>query len=162
MAVVVSDTTPLHYLILIRQDSVLEKLYGRILVPPGVLQELGHTAAPPEVSVWSQSPPDWLTVQSPATIPPHFDTLDFGERQALALAKDIQAELVLPDDKLARRFTEREALKVKGTLGVIADAAKAGLLDFRKTMETLQRTTMRLEPQLARRIIEEFEKELNG
>ena len=162
MAVVVSDTTPLHYLILIRQDSVLEKLYGRIMVPPAVLQELGHAAAPPEVSTWSQSPPDWLTVQAPATIPPHFENLDFGERQALALAKEIHAELVLLDDKVARRFAEKEELKVKGTLGVIADAAKAGLLDFRKTVETLQRTTMRLEPHLARRIIEEFEKELNG
>ena len=101
-------------------------------------------------------------MQSPAAIPPHFENLDFGERQALALAKEIQAELVLLDDKVARRFAEREALKVKGTLGVIADAAKAGLLDFRKTVEILQRTTMRLEPQLVRRIIEEFEKELNG
>jgi predicted nucleic acid-binding protein len=42
MAVVVSDTTPLHYLILIGQDSILEKKYRRVLVPPAVLQELGH------------------------------------------------------------------------------------------------------------------------
>ncbi len=47
MAVVVSDTSPLHYLILIGRDSVLEKLYGQVIVPPAVLQELGHPAAPP-------------------------------------------------------------------------------------------------------------------
>jgi len=41
MAVVVSDTTPLHYLILIRQDSVLEKLYGRIMVPLRLKFRLG-------------------------------------------------------------------------------------------------------------------------
>jgi predicted nucleic acid-binding protein len=36
----VSDTTPLHYLILIGRDSILEKLYGQVIVPPAVLQEL--------------------------------------------------------------------------------------------------------------------------
>jgi len=157
MAVVVSDTTPLHYLILINQDSVLEKLYGQVIVPPAVLQELGHPAAPPAIFDWVKSPPAWLTVQSPASIPARFDNLDFGERQALALAKEIQADFVLLDDKVARRFAESEALKVKGTLGIVADAAKAGLLNFRATVETLQRTTMHLEPQLAERIIAEYE-----
>ena len=50
MAVVVSDTSPLQYLILIGRDSVLEKLYGQVIVPPAVLQELGHPAAPPAIS----------------------------------------------------------------------------------------------------------------
>ena len=158
MAVVVSDTTPLHYLILIGQDSVLEKLYGQVIVPPAVLQELGHPAAPPAISEWAKSPPAWLTVQSPALIPPRFDNLDLGERQALVLAKEIHADFVLLDDKVARRFAESEALKVKGTLGIVADAAKAGLLNFRETVETLQRTTMHMEPQLAERIIAEYEK----
>ena len=160
MAVVVSDTSPLHYLILIGRDSVLEKLYGQVIVPPAVLQELGHPAAPPAVSAWAKSPPAWLKVQSPAFIPPRFDNLDFGERQALALAKEIHADFVLLDDKVARRFAESESLKVKGTLGIVADAAKAGLLDFRATVETLQRSTMHLEPQLAERIIAEFERGL--
>ncbi len=160
MAVVVSDTSPLHYLILIGRHSVLEKLYGQVIVPPAVLHELGHPAAPPAVSAWAKSPPTWLTVQSPASIPPRFDHLDFGERQALALAKEIQADFVLLDDKVARRFAESEALKVKGTLGIVADAAKAGLLDFRATVETLQRSSMHLEPQLAERIIAEFERGL--
>jgi predicted nucleic acid-binding protein len=160
MAVVVSDTTPLHYLILIGRDSVLEKLYRQVIVPPAVLQELGHPATPPAISEWAKSPPAWLTVQSPALIPTRFDNLDLGERQALALAKEIHADFVLLDDKVARRFAESEALKVKGTLGIVADAAKAGLLNFRETVETLQRTTIHLEPQLAERIIAEYEKGL--
>jgi len=162
MAVVVSDTTPLHYLILLGQDSILQKLFERVIVPPAVLEELGHPAAPPAVSAWAKSRPDWVTVQSPAFIPTRFDNLDFGERQALALAKEIQADFVLLDDKVARRFAEREALQVKGTLGIVADAAKAGLLNFRETVETLQQTTMHLEPHLAERIIAEYEKRPGG
>jgi len=90
-------------------------------------------------------------------IPAHFNNLDFGERQALALAKEIQADLVLLDDKVARRFAESEALKVKGTLGIVADAARAGLLDFRQTVRALQTTKMYLEPNFAERIIAEYE-----
>jgi predicted nucleic acid-binding protein len=160
MSVVVSDTTPLHYLVLIGRDSILQKLYGEIIAPPAVLKELGHLSAPPEVSSWVKSPPAWLTVRSPASIPEGFDHLDFGEQQALALAKEIHADLVLLDDKVARRFAEQVSLKVKGTLGVVADAARAGLLDFRETVELLQRTTMHIDPKLAQRIIEEYEKGL--
>jgi hypothetical protein len=118
-------------------------------VPPAVLQELGHPAAPPAISAWIKSPPAWLSVQSPASIPPRFDNLDFGERQALALAKEIHADFVLLDDRVARRFAESEALKVKGTLGVVADAAKAGLLNFRATVEILPQSTMHLDAKLA-------------
>jgi predicted nucleic acid-binding protein len=158
MAVVVSDTTPLHYLILIGRESVLEKLYRQVVVPPAVLQELAHPAAPAVISAWAKSPPAWLTVQAPAVIPPRYDNLDFGERQALALAKEIHADFVLLDDKVARRFAESEALKVKGTLGIVADAAKAGLLNFQATVETLQQSTMHLDAKLAQRLIEEYEK----
>ena len=137
---------------------MLEKLYQQVLVPPAVVQELRHPAAPPAISAWVKSPPAWLTVQSPASVPARFDNLDFGEQQALALAKEIHADFVLLDDRVARRFAENEALKVKGTLGIVADAAKAGLLNFRATVETLRRSTMHLDAKLAQRIIEEYEK----
>ena len=160
MAVVVSDSTPLHYLVLVGHDSVLQKLYGEILVPPAVLQELSHPSAPPVISTWAKSPPAWLTVRGPQSLPSGFDDLDYGERQALALAKEIHAELVLLDDKVARRRAEQESLKVKGTLGVVSDAAKAGLLNFRETVEMLRRTSMHMDPKLVERIIEEHEKDL--
>ena len=158
MAVVISDTTPLHYLILIGQEGILQKLYGEIMAPPAVLQELGHSSAPKEISSWAKSPPTWLIIRAPIIVPPSFDFLDAGERQALALAKEIQADLVLLDDKVARRFAEQASLKVKKTLGVVADAAKIGLVNFRGTVERLQRTSMHLDAKLAQQIIEEFEK----
>jgi predicted nucleic acid-binding protein len=158
MAVVVSDATPLHYLILISRDGILERLYGRVIVPPAVLDELGHGAAPFEVSNWVKAPPAWLTVKAPSAIPRDFETLDLGERQALALAREIQADLVLLDDKVARRFAEKISLRAKGTLGILAQAARLGLLDFRATVGDLQRTSMHLDPKLAQRMVEEFEK----
>jgi len=38
--IVVSDTSPLHYLVLIRCEHVLPRLFGRVLAPPGVITEL--------------------------------------------------------------------------------------------------------------------------
>lgn len=85
--------------------------------------------------------------------------MDLGERQALVLAREIHADLVLLDDKVARRRAEQESLKVKGTLGVVADAAKAGLLNFRETVELLRRTSMHMDPKLVQRVVEEYEKD---
>lgn len=158
MAVVVSDTTPLHYLILVGRESILEKLYGKVIVPPAVLTELGHASAPVQISKWATNPPAWVTVAEPELIPTEFDGLDFGERQALALAKQIKADLVLLDDKVARRVAQRELMRVKGTLGIVADAARANLLDFRETVEQLQRTSMHLDQDVVEEVIREYQR----
>jgi predicted nucleic acid-binding protein len=162
MEVVVSDTTPLHYLILIGREFILEKLYGSIIVPPAVLAELTNSSAPARISTWAARPPNWVSVATPRCIPARFDSLDMGERQALALAKETMAGWILLDDKVARRFAEREKLKVKGTLGIVADAARANLLDFARTVEDLQRTSMHLDPDLVIEMIRQYERGIRG
>ena len=161
MAVVVSDTTPLHYLILVGRESILENLYGKVFIPPGVLTELGHSSAPVQISTWAANPPAWVTVATPDAIPSRYDGLDFGERQALALAVEIKADLVLLDDKVARRAAQRDLMRVKGTLGIVADAARAGLLDFVETVEALQRTSMHLDQEFVREIVQEYKRSRN-
>jgi predicted nucleic acid-binding protein len=161
MVVVVSDTTPLHYLILVGQESALEKLYERVFVPAGVLAELGHASAPLQISNWAAKPPAWVIVATPGPIPGRYEGLGFGERQALALAAEIKANLVLLDDKVARRVAQRELMNVKGTLGIVADAARANLLDFVETVEALQRTSMHLDQGFVRQIVEEYKRSKN-
>ncbi len=158
MAVVVSDTTPLHYLILLGRETILQELYGRVFIPPAVLQELCHAAAPVKISNWATHPPAWVTVATPGSVSGRFDGLDFGEQQALALAQEIHADLVLLDDKVARRVALRELMHVKGTLGVVAAAANANLLDFVQTVEELQRTTMHLDQDMVDEVIREYKR----
>jgi predicted nucleic acid-binding protein len=55
--IVVSDTSPLNYLVLIGADQVLPSLFGQVLTPPEVLVEMQHAKAPPQVSAWAQQPP---------------------------------------------------------------------------------------------------------
>ncbi len=58
--IVVSDTTPLNYLILIGQIDLLPRLYGQVIVPTTVVHELKHLRAPESVRSWMASPhPGW-------------------------------------------------------------------------------------------------------
>jgi len=97
-------------------------------------------------------------VAKPGSIPTRYDNLDFGERQALALAMEIHADLVLLDDKVARRVALKDSMNVKGTLGIVADAAKANLLDFVETVEQLQRTSMHLDQDVVDEVIREYKR----
>lgn len=50
--IVVADTSPLNYLILIGEANLLYELYGRVLIPEAVFSELAHPIAPPAVVDW--------------------------------------------------------------------------------------------------------------
>ena len=60
--VVVADTSPVNYLVLIGQIEILPRLYARIAIPSAVLGELRHPVAPEPVRDWSAHPPGWLEV----------------------------------------------------------------------------------------------------
>jgi predicted nucleic acid-binding protein len=81
--IVVSDTTPLNYLVLIGADHVLPSLFGRVVVPAAVLAEMQHAKAPPAVSAWAQQPPAWVEIQAPQ-VQPQFTGLGLGESAAIA------------------------------------------------------------------------------
>jgi predicted nucleic acid-binding protein len=61
--IVVADTSPLNYLILMGKADVLPAIYGRVLTPNAVLVELRHPGAPAAVLAWSATPPAWLEIQ---------------------------------------------------------------------------------------------------
>ena len=65
MSLVVSDSGPIHYLVLCEVIEVIPKLYGRLVIPTAVVQELIHAHAPPTVSQWIRAIPPWASVQSP-------------------------------------------------------------------------------------------------
>src|ERR1700687_212704 len=99
MTVVIADTSPLNYLILIEAIDLLPGLYGRIIIPAEVLNELIDDGAPRRVSGWAMRPPEWLEVR---TSPPGNDSalslLDQGERCAILLAQSEAHVLLLIDD----------------------------------------------------------------
>ena len=84
MPAIVSDTTPLNYLVLIEAVQLLPRLYQRVLIPPDVRDELTRPKAPETVRLWMAHSPSWLEVVTPALPPdPALSHLDDGETQLL-------------------------------------------------------------------------------
>ena len=67
--IVVADTSPLNYLILIGEADLLHRLYSRVLIPQGVLSELRHPRTPSAVVEWVNHRPAWLEVRQ-VVVPP--------------------------------------------------------------------------------------------
>jgi predicted nucleic acid-binding protein len=151
--IVVADTSPLNYLILIEQVQVLEVLFHQVIIPPAVQNELLSLDAPVPVRKWMESPPTWLEVRSP--IPTHLDSviLGAGESEAIALAEQLGVELIMMDESLGRNEALSRGLAVIGTLGVLRDAHRAGLLDFTGAVDRLRTTTFRISPQVIQTIL---------
>jgi predicted nucleic acid-binding protein len=151
----VSDTSPLNYLVLIDQINLLPQLYGRVLIPESVLDELSAIGTPQLVRNWATNLPDWIEV-SPAT--PTDDggltRLHAGERDAILLASSVHADAVLLDERRGRQEAENRGLKVIGTLGVLVDAHDRGLIDLRATIDALQQTSFHASPKLLASIVD--------
>lgn len=98
---------------LIGQIDLLRLLYARILVPPVVLAELKHPAAPKPVQDWAVTVPDWVEVLSPKSSLV-LGQLDLGESEAIALAAEVHADVVLMDEQAGRQEAVRRGLKVCG------------------------------------------------
>ena len=141
--VVVADTSPINYLVLIGQIDLLKQLYARILIPPAVLAELKHPVAPKPVRDWAGNAPNWVQVLSPKTSL-ILAQLDLGESEAIALASELHAEVVLIDEQAGRQEAVRRGLKVAGTLSVLDEADQAGLVVFDNVVSDLRKTSFRV------------------
>ena len=144
MRLIVADTTPLNYLILIHAAEFLPSLYHKVLIPVAVKVELAHPGAPNIVREWITRPPEWLDV---ATTAPPIDLglahLDAGEREAISLASELHSGLLLMDERDGVRVARQRGLKVVGTLAVLDLAAERGLLDLKTMFDRLHATSFR-------------------
>ena len=129
--IVIADTGPINYLVLICEIEVLPKLYNRILILPSVCGELQHARAPEAVRLWINQPPEWLHVRASSLTPDSHllkADIEVGERDAILLAQELTADELLMDDM-------------------------GGLLDFRDVLDRLRNTNFRIEKGLLDRLI---------
>jgi predicted nucleic acid-binding protein len=134
--IVVTDTTPLNYLILLDAAHVLPGLFGRVYAPSAVIRELAHPRSPESVRRWTDSLPEWLIVQEPTHIDPSL-RLGPGEAAAVALAEELKADWVLLDERKGSRRAESRGLRVAGTLTIIEEAGAKNFLDYIETRNRL-------------------------
>ena len=154
---VVSDAGPLHYLTLIARVDKLPALYGAAAMPESVASELSHDNTPAPVRAFMAARPPWLTIHSVSGTDADLDTLGRGERDAIFLASELHADLLLCDDLLARKLAIKRSLSVIGTLGILRDAAKQDLLDIRTALDQLRtHTNFRATDELYAAVLNEF------
>ena len=133
----------------IDQIQLLPALFGEIVVPEAVARELSDEGSPQIVSEWIEKPPSWLKIQKAALyFDPLLGSLHPGERQVISLAGEINADLLLIDEKAARRIAKERGFKVTGLIGVIEEAAARGMVDVTVAIQRLSETSFRISPQL--------------
>lgn len=157
--IVVANTSPLCYLPLIDHVDVLSILFGQVLIPQAVHDELNAAEAPARLRAWIAQHPAWIAIQpiimrSDAIL----DHLHPGEREAIVLAEQLNADLVVLDDKAARQAALGRGLNVTGLLGILEEAATRGLIDLPIAIDRLQRTTFRASPRLLKSILDRHQK----
>ena len=126
---VIVNTSPLLYLHQVGQLPLLQQLYGKVTVPTAVPQELeaGNLLG---VDVPQINSIEWIEVRPVASIAliPAVIDLGQGEAEVLALGLEIPDNLLIFDDKLARRIADIYKLKYTGTLGILVKAKQRGYL----------------------------------
>jgi predicted nucleic acid-binding protein len=148
--IVVADSGPLHYLILLEQAELLHRFYGQVLIPEAVLRELTAGKAPYPVRHWLSKPPSWFRVQSVSSdqLALVTEELDPGEREAITLAQLLGADLLLIDEALGRAEARRRHLRVTGTLGILRAAAERDLIHVPDVLARLRATSFYVNDEL--------------
>jgi predicted nucleic acid-binding protein len=154
---VVSNTSPICYLLLIDQIHLLPNLFGEVFVPQAVRLELSDIAAPEEVRKWSTTPPIWLQVQTvPSVVDLELNRLHQGEREAILLAQSIGADLMVLDEKAARQTAKARGFNITGLLGILDKGAAMGLVEVSEAVARLQKTNFRASPHLLKTLLGKY------
>jgi predicted nucleic acid-binding protein len=126
--VVVSDATPLIALAKINHLALLADLFGSVVVPQSVYDEV-VTNAPNRPGAAEVAKADWIHVQSPddqTKVAYLRIDLDPGEAEALVLAEELSADWTLLDETKARLAAELIGLRYIGTIGLLLTAKQKG------------------------------------
>jgi predicted nucleic acid-binding protein len=149
---VVSDTSPVRYLVLVHAEQILAQLFGELVIPPRVLAELVHPHTPEVVVKWASVPPSWLKVSAPHQADPTLD-VDPGETEAISLATELNAAALLIDDRKGRNAAKARGLTLIGTLTVLEIAAEQNLISLGEVLTELRRTNFRISESMIQQAI---------
>lgn len=157
--IVISDTTPLISLLKINHLGLLEKLYGSVIVPEAVFEELtANDSYTDEASVISKSKfieSRKISNHQALQILRTLTGLDLGESEAIILAQELRADVLLMDERKGRKVARQLGIPLSGVLGVLVDSLNAGLLsayEVNESLDNLQEAGRRISGQLINRV----------
>ena len=157
--IVVTDTSVVLSLAWLRHETLLPELFKQIAAPPQMRDEFARlAAADPRFS--GLIFPSFIQIQQPRSIPTILSDnamLDLGERNALALALELEVDAVLIDERRAREVAAQLGLRIIGLLGILVDAKQRHLLpEIRPLLDALESgAAFRIHRDLRARVLEQ-------
>lgn len=137
--IVVSDTSPITNLAAIGQLDLLQRLYTSIIIPVAVYDEMVNVGKSVPGATEVKTLP-WIQTQAVAdqqrviTIQESEENIDLGEAEAIALALELKADLLLMDERRGRIVATSYGLQVTGLLGVLVQAKRNNLIQIVKPL----------------------------
>jgi len=155
MPKVVSNTTPIISLLKIGKLEILKDLYDEIYIPQEVFNEI--EAGKQKKYYLNLLAFEWIKIEQIQDIKSiaYFLDLDKGEAEAIVLATESEADLILLDESLGRFHAKHAGLRVTGTIGILVKAKKQGLIsELKPLILELKEKGVWLSESLIERILE--------
>jgi predicted nucleic acid-binding protein len=133
--IAVCDMGPLHYLVLIGCDHILPGIFDRVITARVVIErEMADPHTPEPVRVWAANAPPWLEILEPQQVEdiPSLGKQGVrgdGDRAIISLARELGADILIMDDRKARREAKKRGVESLWMLEVLDEAAERGLID---------------------------------
>ena len=129
MRKIVSNTTPILSLLKINKLILLKELYGRIIIPNAVYQEIENGKDKQyyqDLSLLS-----WIEITKLKNTDSreNFNELDRGEAEVLIVANEQNADLIIMDEIIGRRFAKQLNFNITGTIGILLKAKEKRLIN---------------------------------
>jgi predicted nucleic acid-binding protein len=130
--IVVSNTSPLSNLAAIGRLELLQQIYGRILIPPAVYQEIIDSGETDPATLAIQTL-DWIeckSITNQSLLQKLQINLDPGEAEAITLAVEVKAERLIIDERRGRNEAIQLGLQITGLLGILIAAKQQGFISL--------------------------------
>jgi len=140
--IVVSNSGPLIALSKLGLLSIVQKIFGAVILPEEVWKEVVERGkGKPGSDIIAKV--EWIKVKKVEDLSVEVlcKEIERGEAEAIVLAKRINADLLLIDEKIPREIAKSIGLNVVGTLALIYEAISRGIVkqDFVEIVETMRK-----------------------
>ncbi|PIY08386.1 MAG: DUF3368 domain-containing protein [Flexibacter sp. CG_4_10_14_3_um_filter_32_15] len=152
--IIVSDTSVITYLIQIEQLSLLKNLFDKVILSKKVEEELSKV----EGQLTLIKSIEWIKIEQISNQELYNEIeqkLDAGEAESIVLAIELNADILLIDEKKGRKIAEKFGLRITGLLGVLIEAKKQNLIPILKPLldKLIYEIGFRISPKLYQDIL---------
>lgn len=152
--VVISDTTTITNLMHIGHLNLLEKLFGKILIPSEVYKEL-ITLPNQKIQIDQKGWIEIVSIADKKIFNELVEYLDRGEAEAIVLALEKSADLLIIDELAGRKIAKEKKIRIIGLLGILIESKNSGLIENLKELldELIAEFGFRVNPKLYQQVL---------